>query len=127
MSDLCQAYVSAVQQVSLLTQQNGSVGKRAQELFVYDIQTGVTSTCTFSANNSLLGQPQHHVWDSEHPLLLACEMSGSHSQPDMLPVLTVVTMFATPQGVVLQDSQLLQECQVNLRSHPSTHSQPFDL
>lgn len=114
-----------VLQVSFLTCQHGCHGQHPQELFVYDIQTGVTSTCTFGED---LSSPRQHTWDSEHPLLLTCEMSGasdSQHSSTTLPQVTLVTLFATPHGAVLQDSQSLNACQVDcflyLRFHSYSH------
>lgn len=107
-----------------MTRQHGSSGQQTQELFVYDVQTGVTSICTFGEDSSFPRQPQQHIWDSEHPLLLTCEMGGEDDNQHrdnslVLPEVTLVTLFATPHGVVLQDSQTIKECQV--RSSPVLH------
>lgn len=85
---------------------------------MYDLQTGTSSTCSFGDGGQLTA-PQQHFWDAEHPLLLACELakagmasgagSGGRGQEGGLEV---AMMFATPQGMVLQDCSALPPCQV---------------
>ena len=106
-------------QVSLLTKQaHNTQALQAKELFVYDLQTGTISTCSFG-DAAVSAAPQQHFWDAEHPLLLACELaragtahgrrSGATAEESGLEV---ATMFATPQGMVLQDCSPLSACQV---------------
>lgn len=106
-------------QVSLLTMPRGYGRQQSRELFVYDIQTGVTSTCSFGTDSKTELVPHDHLWDSQHPLLLTCQAveasAGRRQPPDSTQSgVTLVTMFATPQGVVLQDTQLISDCQVGL-------------
>lgn len=106
-------------QVSLLTKQaQSSQQAQAQELFVYDLQTGTISTCSFG-DGAGLTTPQQHFWDAEHPLLLACELAkagmahgASRGGRGEEGGLEVAMMFATPQGIVLQDCSALPPCQV---------------
>ena len=106
--------------MSLLTKQgHSSQQPQAQELFVYDLQTGTISTCSFG-DTAAPAAPQQHFWDAEHPLLLACELATGGSAPGSSAAaataeesgLEVATMFATPQGMVLQDCSSLSACQV---------------
>ncbi|KAL3159993.1 hypothetical protein ABBQ38_010381 [Trebouxia sp. C0009 RCD-2024] len=105
--------------VSLLTKQaQSSQQAQAQELFVYDLQTGTISTCSFG-DGAGLTTPQQHFWDAEHPLLLACELAkagmahgASRGGRGEEGGLEVAMMFATPQGIVLQDCSALPPCQV---------------
>ena len=114
--------------MSLLTKQTHSSQQgEAQELFVYDLQTGTISTCSFG-DTAVPAAPQQHFWDAEHPLLLACELAREGSRRESRAVATaeksgleVATMFATPQGMVLQDCSSLPACQV--RPHP-VHKNP---
>ena len=92
-----------------------------KELFVYDVQTGTISTCSFG-DGAVPAVPQQHVWDAEHPLLLACELDDSGSRQSKSRGSTaeglgleVATMFATPQGMVLQDRSCQHDCQVSVR------------
>lgn len=85
---------------------------------MYDLQTGTISTCSFG-DPAGLTTPQQHFWDAEHPLLLTCELAkaGTAHRTSMAGSggesgLEVATMFATPQGMVLQDCSALPACQV---------------
>lgn len=91
---------------------------QAKELFVYDLQTGTISTCSFG-DAAVPAAPQQHFWDAEHPLLLACELATAGTAHRRMAAATaeesgleVATMFATPQGMVLQDCSSLPACQV---------------
>lgn len=103
--------------MSLLTRQaQSSQQAQAHEIFVYDIQTGTISICSFG---DAPAAPQQHFWDAEHPLLLACELAKTHTAQRKSKAATaedtgleVATLFATPQGIVLQDCSTLQACQV---------------
>ena len=104
-------------QVSLLTRQIAHSPHTSQELFVYDIPTGTLSICSFGHDHSTC-IPQHHFWDQEHPLLLACEVARTGNQQQRLKAATaaggkleVATLFATPQGIVLQDCQAMDTFQ----------------
>lgn len=89
---------------------------------MYDLQTGTISTCSFG-DTAVPAAPQQHFWDAQHPLLLACELATGGSALGNTAVaaataeesgLMVATMFATPQGMVLQDCSSLPPCQVHL-------------
>lgn len=112
------AFYSLSLQVSMLTREARSSQQGAQELFVYDVQTGTISI--FSSGDDLVCRaPQQHFWDAEHPLLLACEMARTRNAPGKRkgtttegPGLEVATLFATPQGIVLQECQSIESSQV---------------
>ena len=108
----------------MLTRQMHSSSQQHQELFVYDVQTGTISICSFGDEGSVPRSPQQHFWDAEHPLLLACELAStgiaqkkSKGATAVDSGLEVATMFATPQGIVLQECQNVQTCQVILLRH----------
>ena len=108
-------------QVSMLTRQATSSQQQTQELFVYDVQTGTISICSFG-DEGVSRCPQQHFWDTEHPLLLACELAKSgNAQKKRTGAntegvgLEVAMLFATPQGIVLQECQPTQACQVLLQ------------
>ena len=111
--------LGTILQISLLTKQvQNSQQAQAQELFVYDLQTGTISTCSFGDASGPTA-PQQHFWDAEHPLLLACELAKAGTAHGACRggsgeegVLEVAMMFATPQGIVLQDCSALPACQV---------------
>ena len=106
-------------QVSMLTRQTRSSQQQSQELFVYDVPTGTMSICSFG-DESIPAAPQQHLWDAEHPLLLACELATAGNAMRRTSTtaegagLEVATLFATPQGIVLQERQPIQDCQVLL-------------
>jgi len=107
-------------QVSMLTRQASSSQQQTQELFVYDVQTGTISICSFG-DEGVPRCPQQHFWDAEHPLLLACELAKTGSvQKKRVGAtaeaagLEVAMLFATPQGIVLQECQPTEACQVFL-------------
>ncbi len=107
-------------QVSMLTRQATSGQQQTQELFVYDVQTGTISICSFG-DEGVPRCPQQHFWDAEHPLLLACELAKpGNAQKKRTGAtaeavgLEVAMLFATPQGIVLQECQPTEACQVLL-------------
>ena len=96
----------------LTKQMQGSQGA-SQELFVYDVPSGTLSLCSFG-HDSTPCTPQHHVWDAEHPLLLACELARTGNPQKKMKGATaeagkleVATLFATPQGIVMQERQAM--------------------
>ncbi|KAA6420943.1 MAG: intraflagellar transport protein, partial [Trebouxia sp. A1-2] len=103
--------------VSMLTRQASSSQQQSQELFVYDVQTGTISICSFG-DEGALRCPQQHFWDAEHPLLLACELAKTGNAQKKRTAaaaeaagLEVAMLFATPQGIVLQQCQPTEACQ----------------
>ena len=110
----------------MLTRQTLSSSQQHQELFVYDVPTGTISLCSFGDEGSVPRSPQQHFWDAEHPLLLACELAGTGAAQKKKGAtaidseLEVATLFATPQGIVLQECQNVQTCQVILLRHSDT-------
>ncbi|DBA86980.1 TPA: hypothetical protein ACH3X2_000362 [Trebouxia sp. C0005] len=103
--------------VSMLTRQASSSQQQSQELFVYDVQTGTISICSFG-DEGALRCPQQHFWDAEHPLLLACELAKTGNAQKKRTAaaaeaagLEVAMLFATPQGIVLQECQPTEACQ----------------
>ena len=94
---------------------------QAQELFVYDVQAGTISICSFG-DAAVPAIPQQHFWDIEQPLLLACELARTGGTKRKRTGTTsgeceleVAMLFATPQGIVMQDRSCLVACQVR---HP---------
>ncbi len=115
----------------MLTRQASSSQQQTQELFVYDVQTGTISICSFG-DEGVPRCPQQHFWDAEHPLLLACELAKTGSAQKKRTAATaeaagleVAMLFATPQGIVLQECQPTEACQVLLSVFHCIHFEHF--